>query len=253
MSGPPNDRSSRQLIVQEGLRILHEEGLSVGMARVRLRRAAADAYLTTGAAYNIWDGQADFHRDLAVAAVLWSDRGPLDETLAAVREAVRDEVPWPEVVRLASRAHVHDPQQDRGYLISLALRATAGDDEDVRAASRARHEDSVGQFAQFIDHLLDRYYRRMRAPFTTIDLVTALGALSEGFSVHTLSGLEHPRYTVEGREWTLYAVSTLALCEHFTEPSGHAAEDEGGGEPAGDAPDNHTSSPAGKTDRRIHN
>lgn len=200
--------------------MLHERGLSVGMGHVRLRDAAEDAYLTTGAAYNIWDGQADFHRDLAVAAVLWRDGNPLAETLRRVGTALRAGQPWPEVVRLAAEAQVHDPERDRGYLISLALRATAGDDdEDIRRASVSRHHETVRQFAGFVDELMRLYHRRMRAPYATVDLVTAIGAMSEGFSVHTLTGLDHPCYDIDGEQWTLLGVSALALCEHFTEPT----------------------------------
>lgn len=212
------EKSSRQRILEQGLRILHENGVSVGLGRVPMRQAAADAYLTTGAAYNIWDGQAAFHRDLAIAAVLWNDGGPLEETLRRVRTAIRAGKPWSEVVRLGAEGHVHDPHRDRGYLISLALRATAGDDEAIRTATVSRHENSVRQFARFVDELLTHYRRGMRPPYGAVDLVTAIGALSEGFGVHALSGIDHPRYAVDGRQWTLFGVSTLALCEYFTEP-----------------------------------
>src|SRR5687767_15950116 len=90
---------TRKLLLDTGIAMLHEQGVTAGVAHIRLRDVLDRAGLTTGAAYRLWSDQSAFHRDLAVAAAGWRDDGPLDRTVAAIRQLIEDEAPLRAVIR----------------------------------------------------------------------------------------------------------------------------------------------------------
>ena len=217
---------TRAQILTSALHLLHERGPCVPVSHVKLREAAAGAYLTTGAAYHVWKNQDDFHRDLAVAAIAWRTAGPLDDTLAAIQRAVESGAPLAEIVRLGAVANLHDTGRDRGYPTSLVVRASSDVHPRVRRTSVVRQRRAIATSAALVDAPCRRYRRRMRVPFGFTDLATALNALSEGFGVQLLSGLEHPEFDLTGlaedvgARWTLFAVAADGVVDRFTEPAG---------------------------------
>jgi AcrR family transcriptional regulator len=224
---------TRSMLIETGIALLHERGVTAGVAHIRLQDVVKRAGLTTGAAYRLWPDQSAFHHDLAVAATGWRDDSPLTRTLGAIRQLVDDRAPLREVIRQATAAHVealhgadgNGPRPSNSFLTALALRAAAARSDDLRAASRARHRESVGSFTELYAVLLREYDRRMRPPFTLDHLAVAVAALGEGFALHAIEGEEHPVVTraaarggEEGdeEEWTLLGVAVDALVEVVT-------------------------------------
>jgi AcrR family transcriptional regulator len=225
---------TRKLLLDTGIAMLHEQGVTAGVAHIRLRDVLKRAGLTTGAAYRLWSDQSEFHRDLAVAATRWRDDSPLARTVVAIRQLVEDKAPLRAVIRRAAATHIEglvgvDEEVDEecptsSFLTTLALRAAAANTEELRAASSDRHHDSLSSFVELYEALLRAYGRRMRPPFTLQHIAVALAALGEGFALQAIEGEEHPVVVLPGvdgedeEEWTLFGVAVDALVNAVTEP-----------------------------------
>jgi AcrR family transcriptional regulator len=234
---------TRELLLETGIAMLHEQGVTAGVAHIRLQDVLKRTGLTTGAAYRLWSDQSAFHRDLAVAATRWRDDSPLGRTVTAIRELVERKAPLRSVIRQAGATHVEGLAGADGegtgpsnsFLTALALRAAAAHDDELRAASRDRHQDSLDSFVELYTALLRVYRRQMRPPFTLHQLAATLAALGEGFAVQAIEGEEHPvvHLPVEDGDadadadepWTMFAVAVRALVEALTEDIPETAPD----------------------------
>ena len=82
----------------------------------------------------------------------------------------------------------------------------------------------MSSFADLYGGLLKLYERRMRPPFTLEHFTMMIAALSEGFVLQMLSGMEHPHVELDsgdpdvGSTWTLMAAAVDAFVTTFTEP-----------------------------------
>jgi AcrR family transcriptional regulator len=214
---------ARDSILAAGLDLLHDVGVRAGVSHVRLEHAARRAGYTTGAAYRCWPSQDEFHRELALAALAWRDRGSNADVIRSVREAVDTNAPVEEVIRLGAAANVARTPEETDYFVPLVLRAGARFDEELAAAARARVDEGIAAHEQLHQVLLTRYHRRVRPPLTLRELSTIIAAVADGFAVQDV-GREHPRVEIEptapgvGREWTLLGVAVWALVEQLTEP-----------------------------------
>jgi AcrR family transcriptional regulator len=226
---------TRELLLETGIAMLHEQGVTAGVAHIRLQDVLKRTGLTTGAAYRLWSDQSAFHRDLAVAATRWRDDSPLGRTVTAIRELVEEKAPLRAVIRRAGATHIeglagdeHGAGPSNSFLTTLALRAAASHDDELRAASRDRHHESLGSFVELYTALLRVYGRQMRPPFTLQQLAATFAALGEGFAVQAIEGEEHPVIClpVEGGDgdgdgeepWTMFAVAVQALVDALTMP-----------------------------------
>ena len=215
---------TRELLLETGLRALHERGLFVAVTHIRLSDVARRADLTTGAAYRVWENQEEFHRDLAVAAVRHRNQESVDRTTERIAAAVASGAPLAEVLRVGAEAHLYMHRPDDPFLITLSLRTLSGSVDEVGVASRERHAESMVAFEGLYSLMLDRYRRRMRPPLGIDALSHALAALTEGFAIQAMSGLEHPVYCQDdtgdgvGAEWTLLGIAIEGIVERLTEP-----------------------------------
>jgi AcrR family transcriptional regulator len=217
---PPTARDS---ILAAGLDLLHRVGVRAGVSHVRLEHAARRAGYTTGAAYRCWPSQDEFHRQLALAAMAWRDRGSNADVINSIRAAVDGGAPIDEVVRLGAAANVERTPEETDYFVPLVLRASARFDDELAAAARERLDGGIAAHEQLHDVLMSRYRRRVRAPLTLRDFSTIIAAVADGFAVQDV-GRPHPRVEIDparpgvGREWTLLGIAVWALVDQLTEP-----------------------------------
>jgi AcrR family transcriptional regulator len=215
---------TRQLLLDVGLRCLYERGVSVGVTHVKLNDVATAAGLTTGAAYRCWDNQEAFHHDLAVAAMRWRDRHSIAATVDGIRDLVDRRASWREVVRAGAAANLESFRHDPSFVTSIALRVCAQFDDALEQAGKDRLDSALQSFADLYGGLLKLYHRRMKPPFTLEHFTTMIAALSEGFVLQMLSGMEHPQVELDiddpgvGVKWTLMAAAVEAFVTTFTEP-----------------------------------
>lgn len=215
---------TKELLLATGLRALHERGLFVAVTHIRLSDVARAADLTTGAAYRVWENQEEFHRDLAVAAVRHRNEETIAATTARITDAVLAGAPLAEVLRIGAEAHLYLNRPDDPFLITLSLRTLSSAVAEVGDASRERHAESMAAFEGLYAQMLEQYRRRMRPPLEIDALSHALAAVTEGFAIQAMSGLEHRRYELEdvpdgvGRDWTLVGLAVEGIVERLTEP-----------------------------------
>ncbi len=216
---------TRQLLLDVGLRSLYERGVSIGVTHVKLGDVAVAAGLTTGAAYRCWESQEAFHHDLAVAAVGWRDRQSIASTVEGIKGLVEQHASWREVVRAGAAANLEAFPADQSFITSIALRVSAQFDDALACASKERLNVALTSFASLYGGLLEFYGRRVSAPFTLEHFTMMIAALSEGFVLQGLSGIEHPVIEREiaepgvGADWTLLGSAVEAIVEAFTEPA----------------------------------
>jgi len=230
---------TRELLIDVGIRLLHERRVSVSVTHVRLADVVAEAGLTTGAAYRCWENQAAFHRDLAVAAAKWRDRASVAETVDAIRALVDSRGPVPEMLRVGAEANLYRYPDHTSFLTTIALRTCAPADPAVAEAGREHLTTAIDSFSELYGMLLLAYGRRMRPPYTVRDLATVLAALSEGFALQAVTGEPHRRVERDdvpegvGTDWSLFGCAAEAVVERFTELGPEAGE--GAGVPGGAA------------------
>lgn len=224
---------TRTLILEAGLQMLLERGATAGVQHIRLQEVLRSVGLTTGAAYRIWEDQDDFHRDLAIEMVGLRFAPPVASAQGAIRTALEDGADLEEIARVAALDHVTyaskfhlepESRDSHAFITALALRTAAGSWPELRDASAARHRGSIRAFEGFYAALIERYGRRMRAPFTVTDFTEAMAALGEGFAIRAAEGLGHPMFDlteddeVPSGSWTLFGISILGLVTAFTVP-----------------------------------
>lgn len=215
---------TKQLLLDVGIRMLYERGVDIGVAHIKLSDVVAAAGLTTGAAYRCWDNQEAFHRDLAVAAVLWRDGPPTAVTAGHVAEQVDERAPLAELIRTATEPNLFRYPENTAFLTIIGLRACGPTDEVLAEAGRQRFETAIEGYTDLYDALARRYGRRLRPPYTMRHVALVLAALSEGFALQAMSGMPHPHVERAdappgvGSDWPLLACAIEAIVEEFTEP-----------------------------------
>ncbi len=222
---------TRQLLLDTGVEMLFEMGISSPVGHVRLQNVLRRAGLTTGAAYRIWSGQEDFQRDLAEQAMLRrpDDRAPIASTEAAIRGVLEAGAPIEEVVRVATNAFIGSYAVGTGGGLSsdhfqtvLALRAAALGSERLRRAGLERHNQSIDSFMKLYATLARMYGLRIRRRYRLHDFAGVVAALGEGYAIQLIEGEQIPVVTVPDhdgieREWTAYGRAVLACMGEFFE------------------------------------
>lgn len=222
---------TRRELINAGLQMLFERGAAVGVQHIRLQDVLRRVGLTTGAAYRIWADQTDYQRDLAVAAVGLRISAPTAAATAVVEQLIAAGVTPDELIRIVAadqmelleqfRTHPVAPEAEV-FITVLALRMTAAAWPELAAASAQRHVESVNEFAELYQRVLDEMGYRMRTPYTVHDFAEAMTALTEGFAVRAAEGLDLPLLTIaDGDEgppgtWSLYGLTIRALVTEFT-------------------------------------
>lgn len=221
---------TRALLLDEGVRLLLERGVTAGVQHIRLQEVLRNVGLTTGAAYRIWSDQTDFQRDLAVAMVRLRLEGPVDGASSAVARLLESDVPDDEIIRAASATHVAvleqyrtnpSSQETRVFVLALALRMTSETWPELHAASLERHAESVQQFAAFYLRVAQTRGYRMRTPYTLNDFAEAMAALGEGFAIRAAEGLALPMLDIGADDeaptgrWSLFGVAVRGLVHEF--------------------------------------
>lgn len=216
---------TRRLLIDIGLRMLHERGPSAAVAHIRLSTVLRRAGMTTGAAYRIWSDQDAYQRELAVHALEYRDRASNELTVQAVLPVLMRGGSWQDAVRAGSEVNLHPFPEHLPFLTMLAVRASGYGDPEISAASHRRHAEAVSAHGELYAAVLAWSRRRMRAGFELVDLTTALAAISEGFGLQRASGIDHRRLRLDDAgaaagevDWSLLGVCATAVCERMTEP-----------------------------------
>ncbi len=216
--------STRQAFLEEGQALLFEVGVGRGLRMVPVAEVARRLGRTTGAAYQIWERQDDYHHEL-VSHILkdaeWTDAELLLGMFAKQHDHSTD---IDEQLRIAPQNFLTASIQRPSSLIWLYFFAVSEHDPAVRdhlANAYLRFQSAFGKAGE---QLLPQLKRRLLPPYTIDDLATSLIALTEGFR-QRISAQPEANRTVQRADrppgapsWTLFAVSFEAVLDAYTEP-----------------------------------
>ncbi len=217
--------TSRQALLDAGVDLLLETGVTPGVDHIKMSSAARRAGYTTGAAYRFWDNQHEFQRDVVVELLHKRDEIAVAETVAGIRHLVDAGAPFREMIRAGAAANVHSLPGSALYFTTLVVRASTLWDPELCAISAERVRDGLSNFVQLYEVLLRVFHRRMRPPYTVDHLALVLAAMAEGFSIQGSTGIEHPHFDRAdlgervGTDWTLLGVAIEAIVDRLTEPA----------------------------------
>ena len=235
--------------------LLWKRGLEGGAEHVTFTEVFALAERAWGSPINpasvykrIWATQADFQRDVLLAAAASypdGEEGPTriaaqhvleaaDLRTAASRAAVLS-----EVCRVAGEAHISALEASRPWQIWVGIWAltvstpSMEDDEVVGPAIQRGHEKATLALQEFLEEFLQKVGYRIAAPFSCEQLALSIGALAEGlalrdrFADERVLRIDRPRNTPQVQDdpdqasttsWTLFGVAVEGLVRQFCEP-----------------------------------
>lgn len=216
--------STRQRLLDAGVELLIETGVTPGVSHVKMAEAARRAGYTSGAAYGFWANQGDFQRDVVAEMLRHRAGSAVTDTVKCIRRLVDSGAPFLEVMRAGTEANLHRWPDDARYFTTLVLRATTIADPELRTLSHRRLVDALADYVDLYEAMLKVCRRRMRVPYTTFQLAALLAATAEGFALQEAAGVDHPRFERcdvgddVGAVWTLFGVAVEILIDAFTEP-----------------------------------
>jgi hypothetical protein len=228
--------TTRELLLEAGFEMMLEQGLEVGWG-VRLAEVTERIGLTTGAAYQIWNGsrtrdgmggQDHFHHDLAVYAmdrlISYTSAGHVAHVQSIADQGA-------SLDRVIREFAAHDfetltaaPAEGALY---LALCAAAVTDRELAERARDSYEQLTELYVGVYEKVLDSFGLEMRPPNTLQNLVASVIALLDGLSMRALVD---PDAVPEDHEpptgaaadangpWNLFAIGARALLQSMTQP-----------------------------------
>jgi AcrR family transcriptional regulator len=215
--------ATRQAFLEAGMVLLIEAGVGRGLRTVPVAEVAKRLGRTTGAAYQIWDRQDDYHHDLVtyiLTTAPWS--GP--NIIARFVEDSETAGSIDDVLRDSTQRYLDFTISQRFDLMILHFYAVSIDDDEVKAALQRGHHRNLSLLKDMSEQLIAMLGLRLRDRFTVTDLVTACGALVEGFKLSSaldpsLNRLiqRSDRPTTEP-PWSLFSIAFEALFRSFAEP-----------------------------------
>lgn len=214
----------RKELIEIGLRMLYEKGVSTGVETVRIADVAAAAAFTTSALYRYWENQEAFHRDLTAAAVSRRTAHPLSVVRPAIRRLVEERAPFREVVRVGALAAEDEYTASRETLTAVALQCAVDGTREHLSRGGGWIQEALAAFGALYEELFAAYGLRLKPPLTFDHLALALRSLTQGFLLHHICGVTDERVTIDhddagvGHEWTLFALAVDTLIRSWSEP-----------------------------------
>jgi AcrR family transcriptional regulator len=215
----PDLATTREELLQAGLQILFSKPTVLGLRNVPVTEVAEVAGRTTGAVYQIWPKQPDFHLDLAIAAIKHDTVALPPQALAAYGAPVMERGgTFEEFVGAAADGYLHDLATSRAFVVVISFWAAALDTPELGDAVRENYADLTATWAEAYEMILAHYGRRMRAPYTAADLAVGIRSVAEGFALRRRfdeASVESPR--ADGL-MPVFTATILGLADRITEP-----------------------------------
>lgn len=222
--------ATREALLDAALRLLFESPAAdpIGALRPMDVVRAADPPRSNGAFYNIWPTVSDFRRDLLHHALspARTEVGPATiNAVVALLQAPRFSLE--ETIRVAANLNFEGLDHDPMLRLKHALWTRHADDPEVHGLLSALYDGITALLAPMYEAILARSGRRMRPPFTLVDLVTTLAALAEGLhtrrtvqpdAVPADAGAPPDAQASRDERWTFFASVAFSVFTVMTEP-----------------------------------
>ncbi|MEM7337627.1 MAG: hypothetical protein AAF467_03200 [Actinomycetota bacterium] len=206
-------RAARRVILEQG------RDNPVG---VRLSEVVRSEGLTTGAAYQIWRSQEEFHADVALHIAEEFDWAGPQAIMEHLGELLDADATIEEAVRSAGNLYIETFIRNDEYYTVLQLYAVHNPTEELLAALQRGYDVVHTGFAVLFEGVLGIYGRRIRDPFTIDDVAVIITALTEGIALRAKVQPDVVRtdldLAVGQGPWHVYSATLAALTSQLTEP-----------------------------------
>jgi hypothetical protein len=236
----------RTLLVETGLELLSEEGLSRGAERLTFKRVfdrveAEQGVRVTNASVigRIWDSMEDYQNEVLRAALNDVNEADITTTFVAGIEILEGadlstragrRAAVVELCRVACQVHAETIERSRSALIFIGARGlavsrlAAADASDADIGIIEIYDDIAARVEGALQQVFDVLGLRVRAGLELRSLSIGIVALAEGCNIWGRMDAVHtrdiPRPTgVDGTDqpWSLFAIAVEALLWQFLE------------------------------------
>jgi len=179
--GPKKDKT-KDLLLEAGRRHVINSGLSEGLDDVKLTNVLKEVDLSTGAAYNIWENQDEYRRELSLYIAEnfeWADTSTVLAAIASLPEhSTMDD--WVQAV-----ADTYFPLfvANMDFFIVLRFWGVREPTPELTEAVRAGYELTHLGFCQLYTQAFEHYGLQVVAPHTADDITAMVTASLEGFAL----------------------------------------------------------------------
>ena len=182
--------------------------------------------LTIGAVYHYWENQDDYRDDLLDLLLSPEEYPSVRQAGEAVAEAVAQDPPFEELVRVAATISFANLVDDPTERLTLAL--LGHDDAEILDRLGAQSAEVGSRWAELFGVHFPTYGLEPRPPFTYDSIAAVLMGMVQGLNIRRL--VDAPAVGGElAPDWNLFASSALAFLLGATRPvSGD--DDPAGGE-----------------------
>lgn len=202
---------------------------------IRLSDVLRNEGLTTGAAYQIWQSQDEFRRDVALHLASEFEWATTDVVGERVAEMVAAGATREECLEAAARLYFEHFVANDEYYIVLQLFSVNDPSPELTAALRRGYDLVHQSFLVYLERSFLAQGRRVLAPFELDDLAVLAAALTEGLALRHRVQPERIRTDIGADEsgeggWHLFSSGLEALSERFTElvPDGEVGQNGSG-------------------------
>ena len=217
---------SASAMLAAGMQILREMPVGNILSQVKAAEVAQRAGKTTGAFYNIWKRQADYHRDL-IKYTLSQERfkADADTVQDIVRYLEQPELDLAALIRTAANTNFDGLKAEPAMPLQMALWSKHQVDDDLCEEVRNLYKGLHEMFHPFHAEVLNKSGRRVRPPYTTHTIAVVLLALIEG--LHMRWAVDPaavpddfgspPEAGHDEQRWGMFAAVTYTLVTAMTE------------------------------------
>lgn len=214
----------RQLLLDAGRELVHEQPVGWPLDHVRVTDVANRVGVSVGMIYHYWETQEDYRADLLdelfspqryapttvpdLFATLGHGAGPIDELIRLGAE-------------VEFRALRDNPE------LRLLMATWAADDPMANPKIAAQYDAVAARWASVYETVFDAYGLEIRPPFTFHTMALMVTAMGEGLAVRSrLDPTSVPDDLIQDpdgdhpRSWGLLGCAFLALLPAFSRPKG---------------------------------
>jgi AcrR family transcriptional regulator len=210
---------TKSQFLAEGKAMLFERGVPVALGNISLVEVAERLERTTGAAYNIWPSQTDFHRDLAIRVAKESaEHDGIDLVQPVIHQCLAEAVVWREATRRIFNAYLEIVLRRRGFFIGVHYVAVALDEPAVAQALKNSYDELHSATKDSVQAFAEIYDLQLHSSYTYDQLVMSINALTEGYLMRACIDPESARSDIARTDllespvgWSAYSIAVERL------------------------------------------
>lgn len=213
-----------------------DSGVTGGLDAVRMDQVIVSAGVPRAAAYELWrhrgsgTSQENLRRQTLLHIVRDMPGGNASRTQDYAYEVVEELSEYledgsrqsldhvrRELIRRVAAFNFADLHSQR-WRIYRTITASIGtqDDDELRDAVIQGEETLLTRYSEFLEGLRVLLKLEMRPGYSVDDFVLSVYALNDGLSNRLGTSFQNQTRTLDGKEWTLFAVGFDALVDKFT-------------------------------------